>query len=101
MRIELIRSPTESFLQMLLSNIRPSERKRIEDHRWGAVGLVQARLIELYWSADLAEKASNVVTALVMGNCPQHIQMLAIFGQQAGVRAALDKIQESSRGKPS
>ena len=101
MRIELIRSPTESFLQMLLNNVRPSERKRFEDSRWGAVGLVQARLIDLYWSADVAEKASNVVTALVMGNCPQHIQMLAIFGQQAGVRAALDKIQESSRGRSS
>jgi hypothetical protein len=82
---------------MLLNNVRPSERKRFEGSRWGAVGLVQARLIDLYWSADVAEKASNVVTALVMGNCPQHIQMLAIFGQQAGVRAALDKIQESSR----
>jgi hypothetical protein len=97
MKIELIRSPTESFLQMLLNNIRPSDRKRVEDTRWGAVGLIQARLIELYWSADVAEKASNVVTALVMGNCPQHIQMLAIFGQQAGVRAALDKIQERQR----
>jgi hypothetical protein len=82
---------------MLLNNIRPAERRKVEDSRWGAVGLVQARLIDLYWSADVAEKASNVVTALVMGNCPQHIQMLAIFGQQAGVRAALDKIQEKQR----
>ena len=101
MRIELIRSPTESFLQMLLNNVRPSERKRVEDSRWGAVGLVQGRLIDLYWSADVAQKASNVVTTLVMGNCPQHIQMLAIYGQQAGVQAALDKIKESSRGKSS
>jgi hypothetical protein len=97
MRLELIRSPTESFLQMLLNNIRPSERERIGSARWGAVGLVQARLIDLYWAADVAEKASNVVTALVMGNCPQHIQMLAVFGQQAGVRTALNKIQERSR----
>ncbi|UCG13540.1 MAG: hypothetical protein JSU72_03415 [Deltaproteobacteria bacterium] len=99
MRIELIRSPTQSFLEMLLNNIRSSERKRIDLTRWGAVGLVQARLIELYWAADVAEKASNVVTALVMGNCPQHIQMLAIFGQQAAVRTALDKIQEGSGKK--
>ena len=95
MRIELVRSPSESFLQMLLNNIRPGERKRIEGTRWGAVGLVQARLIDLYWAADVAEKASTVVTALVMGNCPQHIQMLAIFGQQAGVRTALDKIKDA------
>ncbi|MBW1979625.1 MAG: hypothetical protein JRJ12_00225 [Deltaproteobacteria bacterium] len=97
MRTELIRSPTAAFLQMLLNNIRPQERKKIEGTRWGAVGLVQARLIELYWAADVAEKASNVVPVLVLGNCPQHIQMLAIFGQQAAVRTALDKIQESRR----
>jgi hypothetical protein len=30
-----------------------------------------------------------------MGNCPQHIQMLAIFGKQMSVQTALDKIQES------
>jgi hypothetical protein len=86
---------------MLFNNVRPSERKRFEGGRWGAVGLIQARLIDLYWSADVAEKASNVVTALVMGNCPQHIQMLAILGQQAAVSAALDQIQLSSRGKSS
>jgi hypothetical protein len=97
MKIRLIRSPTEAFLEMLLNNVRPLERKRFEGSHWGAVGLVQAKLIELYWAADVAEKASNVRTALVMGNCPQHIQMLAVVGQQAAVQAALDKIREASR----
>jgi hypothetical protein len=97
MKTRLIRSPTEAFLEMLLSNVRPLERKRFEGIHWGAVGLVQATLIELYWAADVAEKASNVRTALVMGNCPQHIQMLALVGQQAAVQAALDKIREAQR----
>ena len=77
MRIEIIRAPTESFVEMLVDNIRPAERKRLEGQHWGAIGLVQSRLIDLYWAADVAEKASDVVTALVMGNCPQHTQMLA------------------------
>lgn len=95
MKIKLIKAPTKSFLEMMLSNIRTSDRKRVKDSQWGAVGLVQAKLIDLYWAADIAEKASIVRTVLVMGNCPQHIQMLAIFGKQMAVMTALDKIQES------
>lgn len=101
MHIELIRSPSESFLQMLLNHVRPSDRKELENVRWGAVGLIQARLIHLYWAADIAEKASNIRTALVMGNCPQHIQVLAIFGQQAAVQAALDSVKQRAAGKTS
>ena len=97
MDIEFVRAPADTFTQMLLNNVRPTDRKHLEDISWGAVGLIQARLIQLYWAADVAEKASNVRTALVMGNCPQHIQMLAIVGQQGAVRAALDKIKEGSR----
>lgn len=95
MKIKLVKAPTASFLKMMLNNIRVSERKRLEDVQWGAVGLVQSKLIDLYWAADIAEKASTVKTALVMGNCPQHIQMLAIFGKLMAVKTALEKIQES------
>jgi hypothetical protein len=92
MKIEMIRSPSESFLRMLYNNVRPNERQRLEEAQWGAVGLVQGKLIELYRSVDLAEKASQVMTALVMGNCPQHIQMLAVLGKEAAVKTAIDKI---------
>jgi len=95
-RIEIIRAPSKPFLEMLLNNVRPADRKRLENQKWGAVGLIQAGLIDLYRAADIAEKASNISTALVMGNCPQHIQMLAIFGQQAGVRTALESIGNQS-----
>ena len=94
MRIELIKAPSKSFMEMLLNNTRPADRKRLEGIHWGAVGLVQAKLIDLYRAADSAEKASNVVSILVLGSCPQHVQMLAIVGKQAAVRAALDKINE-------
>jgi len=94
MRIELINAPSKAFLEMILHNVRVSDRKRLEIAHTGAVGLIQAALIDLFKSADLAEKASDVITALVLGNCPQHIQMLAIFGKQAGVKTALNKINE-------
>lgn len=95
MKIELIKAPTDAFLEMILVNVRFPDRERLEGIHWGAVGLVQANLINLYWAADLAEKASNVKTALVFGSCPQHIQILAIFGKQAEVEAALNKISSS------
>jgi len=91
----LISSPTSSFIEMLMSNISPTTRKLLEGIHWGAVGLVQARLIDLYKASDLAEKGSNVRVALVFGSCPQHTQMLAIFGKQAEVKTALDKIEEA------
>lgn len=94
MKIRLIRSPTEDFRQMLLNNVKPTERKHLEGIQWGAVGLIQAKLIDLYWAGDTAEKAGDVKTALVMGNCPQHIQMLAVCGRQGPVQTALDKIRE-------
>ena len=97
MKIELIKAPTERFLEMLLINIRPPEREHLAGVRYGAVGLIQTSLINLYRAADLAEKASNVKTALVFGSCPQHIQMLAIFGKHAEVNAALDKVREFFR----
>ena len=97
MKIELIKAPSKAFLEMILNNVRVSDRKRIEIANPGAVGLVQAALIDLYKAADLAEKASYVMTALVLGNCPQHVQMLAIFGKQASVKTALDKIREVYR----
>jgi hypothetical protein len=93
MNIELIRAPGEGFLRQILQNVRQPDRQRLEKTPWGAVGLVQGRLIHLYTALDLAEKASRVECALVLGNCPQHTQMLAIFGQQAAVKEAVDKIR--------
>lgn len=95
MQIELVKAPTKSFLEMLYNNVRPTDRREIEEKSWPAVGLMQAKLIDLYRAADLAEKASHVKAILVLGNCPQHVQMLAVLGTLASVRAALDKISDT------
>ncbi len=93
MKIEIINGPTRAFLEMLTNSIGPMHRDTIQTTQWGAVALVQAMLVELYFSADLAEKASDVKTVLVSGSCPQHIQMLAILGNPAAVNTAIDKIK--------
>ena len=61
------------------------------------MGLVQGKRIDLYRAADIAEKASQVEVALMLGNCPQHIQLLAILGKLAAVHQALEKIRESNK----
>ena len=94
MRIELIKAPREEFLQALSANIKTSDRQLLAKTQWGAVGLIQGPLIDLYWALDATAKASNVVAALVSGSCPQHIQMLAVFGKQADVQTALEKVRE-------
>ena len=97
MRFELIKAPQKNFLQMILAHLNTSERQLIGGVQWGAVGLIQSSLIDLYWAADAAAKASNVTVAMVNGNCPQHIQMLAIFGRQTDVQTAMDKVREGRR----
>ncbi|WP_028581708.1 BMC domain-containing protein [Desulfogranum japonicum] len=97
MRLELIKAPQKDFLQMIRAHLNTGERQIIGNVQWGAVGLIQASLIDLYWAADAAAKASNVTVTMVNGNCPQHIQMLAIFGRQTDVQTAMDKVREGRR----
>ena len=99
MKIRLIKAPQQEFIRLLMSNLKSNERQPIENRKWGAVGLVQSSLIDLYWAADTAEKASLVSIALVQGSCPQHTQMLAVFGKQADVQTALAKIQDTIEAK--
>lgn len=97
MRFELIKAPREEFLQALYVNIKLPERQQLSCGQWGAVGLIQGPLIDLYWALDATAKASNVMASLVSGSCPQHVQMLALFGKQAEVQTALEKVREHFR----
>ncbi len=101
MRIELIKAPRTEFLQILRGQVRAGEKEQLQGEQWGAVGLIQGALIELYWAMDQATKASTVRVALVGGTCPQQIQMLAVFGRQTDVQTALNKIREAHRQRRS
>jgi microcompartment protein CcmL/EutN len=56
---------------------------------------VQGKLIEMIAAADIAEKAAGVTVEDIRGNCPQNMVLLAIFGDTASVKAAIEKIKES------
>ena len=92
-RIQFITSPTENTLKLLTRRMHPDARERILSKKWGAVGLVQDQLPNLFAMADIADKQAEVIVEEIMGTCPQHLTMIAIFGDTASVRTALDAIE--------
>jgi len=72
-------------------------RERILGKKWGAVGLVQDQLPNLFAMADIADKQTDVIVEEIMGTCPQHLTMIAIFGDTASVRTALDSLENMDR----
>nr|WP_207742345.1 BMC domain-containing protein [Clostridium tepidum] len=58
-----------------------------------AIGLVQGKLIDMIYAADIAEKAVGVTVEDIRGICPQHMVLLGIFGDTSSVESALDEIK--------
>nr|WP_246517042.1 BMC domain-containing protein [Clostridium aciditolerans] len=58
-----------------------------------AIGLVQGKLIDMIYAADIAEKAVGVTVEDIRGLCPQHMVLIGIFGDTASVEAALNEIK--------
>lgn len=90
MEYRIIKSPSPGTLDILLR--RKSSPAPITA-RYDAVGLVQGRLIDMVFAADIAEKSAGVVVEDIKGQCPQNMIMLAIFGDTASVEVAIKDIQ--------
>jgi len=93
LRIRFIKSPTPNTIALLAQRVAGERRERILA-KWDAVGLVQGLLVDIFAAADLAEKTANVVVEEIRGICPQHMTMIAIFGDTASVETALKTIRE-------
>ena len=87
MKLRVITRPGPAFMEMILARIPASERQDLQEMRYGAAGLCHGNLLDLFWAADIVEKACTCHPVLVQGSCPQHIQMLAFFGKQSEVAA--------------
>lgn len=90
MEYRIIKSPSKGTLAILLR--RKSSPTPITEN-YDAVGLVQGRLIDMVFAADIAEKSAGVVVEDIKGQCPQNMIMLAIFGDTASVEVAIKDIQ--------
>jgi ethanolamine utilization microcompartment shell protein EutS len=93
MDIEIINSPSNGVIEMFKRRI--SDKKLLENETWGAVGLIQGKLSEMFVAADIAEKAANVKVEEIRGICPQHFTMIAIFGDTASVDEAINDITQA------
>jgi len=90
----IIKSPSKGTLDILLRRRgAPSSR---EVPQCDAVGLVQGRLIDMVWAADVAEKVVGVTVEDIRGSCPQNMILLAIFGDTASVEDAIAEIKQRS-----
>ncbi|AET70791.1 BMC domain-containing protein [Desulfosporosinus orientis DSM 765] len=91
MEYRIIKSPSRGTLDILFRRKGSPSSVTIEDY--DAVGLVQGRLIDMVFAADIAEKGAGVVVEDIKGHCPQNLIMIAIFGDTASVEAAIKEIQ--------
>lgn len=92
MDFRIIKSPTEGTLDILRRRKSSGVSKDFENV--DAIGLVQGKLIDMVFAADIAEKAVGVTVEDIRGSCPQNMILLAIFGDTASVEAAIKEIQE-------
>jgi hypothetical protein len=101
MEYRIIKSPSKGTIDILFR--RKGSASNISIGNYDAVGLVQGRLIDMVFAADIAEKAAGVVVEDIKGHCPQNLIMIAIFGDTASVEAAIKdvqyKLKESKSGE--
>ena len=95
MEYRIIKSPSHGTLEILARRKGSGSAVKLEDI--DAIGLVQGRLIEMVCAADVAEKTVGVTVEDIRGSCPQHMIMLAIFGDTLSVETALKEIQRREK----
>ncbi|KAA5607067.1 BMC domain-containing protein [Roseospira marina] len=95
MNARIINAPGPDVMHMLGRRIHPDMRATVKEQTFGAVGLVQASVADLYFFADVAQKAADVLVVELFGSCPQHVTTLAFFGETSAVRTAMQAIERA------
>lgn len=95
MEYRIIKSPSQGTIDILTR--RKGSGTAHELDRIGAIGLVQGKMIDMVCAADIAEKAVGVTVEDIRGNCPQHMILLAIFGDTASVETAMEEIKRKTK----
>ena len=91
MDFRIIKSPSESTKEILKRRMGPNCKADLDSA--DAIGLVQGKLIDMIYAADIAEKAVGVTVEDIRGLCPQHMVLLGVLGDTASVEAALNEIK--------
>jgi hypothetical protein len=95
MEYRIIKTPSKGTMELLLRRMGSGASEKVPC--CDAVGLVQGRLIDMVYAADIAEKAVGVAVEDIRGSCPQNMIMIAIFGDTAAVEEAINKIKHEMK----
>ncbi len=99
LNIRIIRAPRPGTMSMLFRRMTRESRKEVENRKFDAIGLIQTDLPNLFYLADIGQKAGAVQAFEITGNCPQHINTVAFFGDTAAVNAAIAAVRNAYDGK--
>jgi BMC domain. len=88
----VIRAPRPATIALLVRRVAKEARAQVTDRHFDAVGLIQTDLPNLFYYADVGQKAGNVVAVEILGNCPQHVSTVAFFGSNEAVDATMEAI---------
>lgn len=94
---ELVIKPSENFRKILLRRMPDVDKQN--PPVMGAVLLIQGQVAQILAALDIAVKASSVRGYEVVGNCPQHINTIAIIGNVAQVKQALNALKDGGKLK--
>ena len=90
MDYRIIKSPSQGTKELLKRRIGiGAEASQIVEEA-DAIGLVQGKMIDMVCASDIAV---GVDVFDVRGICPQHMTLLAIFGDTASVCSAISEIE--------
>ena len=92
MDYRIIKSPSKGTVELLKRRMGIRDEESIIDNA-DAIGLVQGKMIDMICASDIAQKLVGVEVFDIRGICPQHMTLLAIFGDTASVSSALVEIE--------
>lgn len=95
MDFRIIKSPSKGTKDILLRRMAGNCKTSLENI--DAIGLVQGKLIEMVYAADVAEKAVGVTVEEIRGTCPQHMVLLGVFGDTSSVESAITEIKSKMK----
>jgi ethanolamine utilization microcompartment shell protein EutS len=92
--IKVINTPSKGTIKILCRRISDEiVKEKLKNGAYTSLGLIQGPLATMITAGDIAEKTSNVEIAEIIGNCPQHITVLGVFGDTASVSEALKAVE--------
>lgn len=99
MEQRIIYNPGKACLEMFYRKMTKAARDELATHYFNAIGLIQTTVAGVLYYADLASKSSKVFPVEIVGNCPQHITTLALFGDTSAVEMAMRAVEHDASRK--